>query len=45
VTEATERVIIERVLTEHHGNRTHAAEALGLSRRALITKIQAYRLD
>ncbi len=45
VTEATERAIIERVLRDHHGNRTHAAEALGLSRRALITKIQTYGLD
>ncbi|UQZ88973.1 hypothetical protein C4J81_07095 [Deltaproteobacteria bacterium Smac51] len=45
VTEATERVIIDRVLKDHKGNRTHAAEALGLSRRALITKIQAYNLD
>jgi two-component system response regulator AtoC len=45
VTEATERVIIERALAAHKGNRTHAAEALGLSRRALITKIQAYGLD
>ena len=45
VTEATERVVIARVLEAHGGNRTHAAEALGLSRRALITKIQAYGLD
>jgi two-component system response regulator AtoC len=45
VTEATERVIIERALAAHKNNRTHAAEALGLSRRALISKIQAYGLD
>ena len=45
VTEATERIIIGRVLKEHGGNRTHTAEALGLSRRALITKVQAYGLD
>ncbi len=45
VTEATERVIIGRVLKEHGGNRTHTAEALGLSRRALITKVQSYGLD
>lgn len=45
VTEAAERIIIGRVLKAHGGNRTHAAEALGLSRRALITKVQTYRLD
>ena len=45
VIEATERVVIQRVLSAHQGNRTHAAEALGLSRRALITKIQTYGLD
>ncbi len=45
VTELTERIIIARVLTEHHGNRTRAAEALGLSRRALITKVQTYHLN
>ena len=45
VTEAAEKIIIDRVLKAHHGNRTHAAEALGLSRRALITKVQAYNLD
>ncbi|MDR1043928.1 MAG: sigma-54 dependent transcriptional regulator [Candidatus Adiutrix sp.] len=43
--EAVERQIIERVLKEHNGNKTHAAEALGLSRRALITKAQHYGLD
>jgi two-component system response regulator AtoC len=45
VTEAAEKIIIERALTAHRGNRTHAAEALGLSRRALITKVQSYKLD
>jgi len=44
VTEAAERQIIARALKAHGGNRTHTAEALGLSRRALITKIQAYDL-
>jgi DNA-binding NtrC family response regulator len=44
VTEAAERQIIARALKAHGGNRTHAAAALGLSRRALITKIQAYNL-
>ena len=45
VTETAEKIIIERVLKEHAGNRTHAAEALGLSRRALITKVQTYNLN
>ncbi len=45
VTEATERVMIERALKARAGNRTHAAELLGLSRRALISKIQTYGLD
>ncbi|MDR0881506.1 MAG: sigma-54 dependent transcriptional regulator [Candidatus Adiutrix sp.] len=45
VTETTERLIIERVLLAHGGNKTHAAQALGLSRRALITKAQGYHLD
>lgn len=44
VIETTEKVIIERVLSVHNGNRTHAAEAMGLSRRALISKIQTYKL-
>jgi len=44
VTEAAERRMIARALSAHGGNRTHAAAALGLSRRALITKIQAYGL-
>ncbi|MDR2725379.1 MAG: sigma-54 dependent transcriptional regulator [Candidatus Adiutrix sp.] len=44
VTEAAERQMIARALETHGGNRTHAAAALGLSRRALITKIQAYGL-
>ncbi|MDR1658474.1 MAG: sigma-54 dependent transcriptional regulator [Deltaproteobacteria bacterium] len=45
VTVIVEKEIIERVLTAHNGNRTRAAEALGLSRRALITKIGLYGLD
>ena len=44
-TEMTEKIIIERALSKHAGNRTHAAEDLGFSRRALITKIQAYDLS
>ncbi len=45
VTEATERIMIKRALEIHHHNRTHAADALGLSRRALISKVQSYGLD
>jgi two-component system response regulator AtoC len=44
VTEAAERQIIARALGAHGGNRTRAAAALGLSRRALINKVQAYDL-
>ncbi|MDR1037026.1 MAG: sigma-54 dependent transcriptional regulator [Deltaproteobacteria bacterium] len=44
VTSETERVIISRALESVGGNRTRAAALLGLSRRALITKIQLYGL-
>jgi DNA-binding NtrC family response regulator len=44
VTAETERVIISRALETVSGNRTRAAQLLGLSRRALITKIQLYGL-
>ena len=45
VTEQTERIIIEKTLHVHKNNRTRTAQALGISRRALINKIQAYGLD
>ncbi|MDR2456174.1 MAG: sigma-54 dependent transcriptional regulator, partial [Deltaproteobacteria bacterium] len=45
VTAMVEKEIIERVLAATRGNRTRAAETLGLSRRALITKIGLYGLD
>ena len=45
VTEQTERIIIGRVLKKNDGNRTHTATDLGISRRALINKIQAYGLE
>ena len=45
VTADVESRLITRALKAHGGNRTHAAAALGLSRRALITKIQVYHLD
>jgi two-component system response regulator AtoC len=40
-----EHAHIERILLLHGGNRTHAAEALGISRATLITKIKTYGLD
>jgi two-component system response regulator AtoC len=45
VTEIVEREIIGRALEAQGGNRTRAAELLGLSRRALITKISLYNLE
>ena len=36
----TEEQVIRRVLKKTQGNRTQAAQRLGISRRALITKIQ-----
>jgi DNA-binding NtrC family response regulator len=44
VTELAERQVIGRVLDEVEGNRTKAAERLGISRRGLINKIQELRL-
>ncbi|MFH1135680.1 MAG: sigma-54 dependent transcriptional regulator [Pseudomonadota bacterium] len=41
----TEKVIIARTLGKFDKNRTRAAEALGISRRALITKIKEYNLE
>ena len=41
----SERALILRALTETHGNRTHAAEMLGLSRRGLLNKIKRFGLD
>jgi DNA-binding NtrC family response regulator len=40
-----ERVHIERTLKFHGGNRTRAAQELGISRATLINKIKAYQLD
>jgi two-component system response regulator AtoC len=45
VTEQTERIIIKRTLEKNEYNRTRAAQVLGISRRALINKIQTYGLD
>ncbi|MEM1183080.1 MAG: sigma-54 dependent transcriptional regulator [Acidobacteriota bacterium] len=43
--EENEKALIMRALAETHGNRTHAAEILGLSRRGLLNKIKRYDLD
>ncbi len=40
-----ERTLIARALEAAGGNRTHAARALGVSRRSLIYKLQRYGLD
>lgn len=42
--ERFEQQLIREVLAENNGNQTHAAAALGLSRRALIDKLQKYSL-
>jgi transcriptional regulator with PAS, ATPase and Fis domain len=41
---AAERTEIGRALVENGHNRTHAASALGISRRTLLNKIKAYGL-
>jgi len=43
--EDVERRHIERILRRHGGNRTRAAEELGISRATLINKIKTYALD
>jgi DNA-binding NtrC family response regulator len=40
-----ERQQIERALRFHGGNRTRAAQELGISRATLINKIKSYGLD
>ena len=42
---AVERALIQFALDLHGGNRTHAAAFLGLSRSALLYRIQKYHLD
>jgi DNA-binding NtrC family response regulator len=44
VTAEAERVLISKALGSVSGNRTKAAKLLGVSRRALITKVQLYNL-
>jgi DNA-binding NtrC family response regulator len=43
--EEMERRHIERTLRRHNGNRTRAAQELGISRATLINKIKAFALD
>jgi transcriptional regulator with PAS, ATPase and Fis domain len=43
--EDVERTHIERTLRAHNGNRTHAAQELGISRATLIKKIKTYQLE
>ena len=40
-----ERELIEKTLARHGGNRTHAAQELGISRRTLLNKIKEAGLD
>jgi DNA-binding NtrC family response regulator len=40
-----ERRHVERILRKHSGNRTRAAEELGISRATLINKIKAWKLE
>ncbi|MBO1518406.1 sigma-54-dependent Fis family transcriptional regulator [Oceanisphaera sp. DM8] len=42
---ALEISLISQVLATHHNNRTHAAQALGLSRQGLLKKIERYGLS
>jgi two-component system, NtrC family, response regulator AtoC len=37
-----ERRQIERVIRQHHGNKTRAAKALGIDRRTLYRKLERY---
>ena len=43
--EALERRMISEELQRNKGNKTRTAEALGISRRNLIRKVQGYGLD
>ena len=42
---AVERALIQFALDVHGGNRTHAAAFLGLSRSALLYRMQKYHLE
>jgi len=41
---AVERALLQFALDTHSGNRTHAAQFLGLSRSALLYRMQKYHL-
>ena len=45
VTDQMERSLVQKALEEFNGNRTRAAEKLGLSRRGLLNKIRRYGLE
>jgi len=45
VTDRLERSLVQKALEEAGGNRTRAAEKLGLSRRGLLNKIRRYGLE
>jgi len=40
-----ERMAIEKALEQAEGNKTKAAEWLGISRQTLRTKLKEYRID
>jgi DNA-binding NtrC family response regulator len=42
--EEVERFLNQKALTRYHGNVSHAASALGLSRSALYRRLQRYGL-
>ncbi|MBA4392464.1 MAG: hypothetical protein C0407_02820, partial [Desulfobacca sp.] len=45
ITDRLEQVLVKEALQEAGGNRTRAAQKLGLSRRGLLNKIKRYGLD
>jgi DNA-binding NtrC family response regulator len=45
VTDQMERSLVQKALEEFNGNRTRAAEKLGLSRRGLLNKIRRFGLE
>ena len=45
VTSEAEKSYIERILKSTSGNRTKAAEILGISRKSLWEKIKAYKIE
>ncbi|HMK66146.1 MAG TPA: sigma-54 dependent transcriptional regulator [Thermodesulfobacteriota bacterium] len=45
ITERMERTMVKKALEECHGNRTRAAQKLGISRRGLLNKIKRYGFE